>query len=112
MSNFLTSQDHEISIETAKFIAKAQTHMIETIKMNFQSSHTPNLQCNSCNISECNQSHLLYCTKLIEINEIVTYTPEYEDIFNDSDPKDQLHIANIMIENWKKKKKVEEDITI
>ena len=108
MSSFLTSNDHKIPIETTKFIAKVQAHMVETIKINFQSNHTPNLICNPCQMSECNQSHLLSCTKLIGSNEIVTYIPEYEDIFNDNDPKEQLFIANILIENLKKKKKIED----
>ena len=59
MSSFLTSNDHKIPIETAKFIAKVQAHMVETIKINFQSNHTPNVLCNLCQMGKCNQSHLL-----------------------------------------------------
>ena len=108
MSNFLSSDNHEIPIETAKCIAKVQTHMVETIKMNFQSNFNPNFLCDLYQTSECNQSHLFYCTKLIGSNELISYIPDYEDIFDDNNPEEQLYVANIMIENLKKKKKIED----
>ena len=80
MSNYLSSQIENVPIETAKFIAKTQTHMIETVKTNFKEYYKPNLTCNLCLLNECNQSHLLYCTKLIGSNQIITYIPDYEDI--------------------------------
>ena len=52
MSNYLTSQNEDMQIETAKFIAKAQSHMIETIKTNFPEYYKPNFICNICLISE------------------------------------------------------------
>ena len=75
LSLYLSSQNENIPVETAKFIAKTQSHMIETVKTNFQSYYKPNLLCNACLISECNQPHLLYCKKLIGSNEIVTNIP-------------------------------------
>ena len=67
LSFYLSSQS-EVPIETAKFIAKVQSHMIESIKKNFQSHYKPDFVCNSCKISQCDQSHLLYCSKSIESN--------------------------------------------
>ena len=104
MSKFLCSENHDIPIETAKFIAKVQAHMVETIKINFQSNFKPNFRCDLCKMSECNQSHLLYCTKLIGSSELITYIPEYENIFDDNDPEEQLYMANILIDNLKRKK--------
>ena len=72
--------------------------------MNFKNEYKPHYSCKSCNLSECNQSHLLYCSALI------TYIPNYEDIFDDKDPKEQVFRANIMMENLKMKKKIEEII--
>ena len=106
ISNFLSSQS-EVPIETAKFIAKIQTHMVENVKMNFQGNYQPNFVCNSCHISECNQFHLLYCKELIGSNQLLSYIPDYEDIFNDNDPKEQCFIAEIMKENLKRKKELE-----
>ena len=94
-------------METAKFIAKTQSHMIETVKTNFQSYYKPNLLCNACLISECNQPHLLYCKKLIGSNKLVTYIPNYKDIFDDNYLEEQCFIANLLIANLKKKKELE-----
>ena len=60
-------------------------------------------------ISECNQSHLICCNALIGIgsNQLVTYIPNQEDIFNDEETEEQNFIAQIMIENLKRKKGLE-----
>ena len=107
MSNFLLPNEEEIPIETAKFIAKIQTHMIETVKSNFPGEYKNDTLCNSCKSSECNQPHLIYCKSLIGSNQLITYIPNYEDIFDDNNTKEQLFIANIMIESLKKKKEIE-----
>ena len=54
MSNYLSSQNENVPIERAKFIAKLQTHIVETIKLNFQAFNKPNFICNSCLLSDCN----------------------------------------------------------
>ena len=79
--------------------------MVETVKTNFPGAYKPDLVCTSCQISECNQPHLLYCDKLIGSNELVTYIPEYPDIFNDEDPKEQCFIDRLMMTNKKEKEK-------
>ena len=48
MSHYLCSYD-EMPLETAKFLAKAQSYMIKMMKMNFQQEYKPNLVCNACN---------------------------------------------------------------
>ena len=110
MSNFLSSHSEETTIEAAQFIAKVQSHMVETVRTNFKEKYNPDLICKSCHVSECNQSHLLYCSKLIGSNELVSYIPDYEDIFNDDDPKEQCYIATLMMKNLQKKKQIEEDL--
>ena len=106
MSNFLCSHDN-FSIDTVKFIAKAQCHMIENIKMNFQQDHKEDLICDSCRLKVCNQSHLLYCEALLGSNQLITYIPNYEDIFNDENIDEQCFIANILMTNLKRKKEIE-----
>ena len=106
MSPYLCPND-QMPIETAKFLAKAQSHMIENIKMNYQQEYKPNLVCNACKKSECNQAHLLICPALIGSNQLITYIPNYEDIFDDTNIEEQCFIANIMMENLKCKKKLD-----
>ena len=107
MSPYLRSNKEDIPIKTSSFIAKVQSHMVENIKHNLKEHYKPNLKCDSCNLSECDQKHLLECPKLIGKNELVSYIPNYIDIFNDNDITDQVYIANLMIENLKSKKVVE-----
>ena len=64
MSGYLSSHYENVPIVTAKFIAKLQSHMVETVKANFSQHYKPNMLCNLCFLSECNQSQLLNCTKL------------------------------------------------
>ena len=106
MSKYLCPNDY-MSLNTSKFVAKTQCHMIETVKTNFKHEYEPNLLCNSCKVKECNQSHLLYCSSIIGSNQLVTYIPNYEDIFNDEDTEEQNFIAQIMMANLKLKKEIE-----
>ena len=55
----------------------------------------------------CDQSHLLYCEALIGSDQLVTYIPEYEEIFNDDNTDEQYFVARIMMANLKKKKEIE-----
>ena len=40
-----------------------------------------------------NHSHLLYCSALLGSNQLVTYIPNYIDLFNDEDTDKQNYIA-------------------
>ena len=106
MSPYLMPNE-EVPIEIAKFIAKAQSNMIENVKMNFQQEYKPNFICNACMKNECNQPHLLYCPALLGSNQIVTYIPNYEDLFDDTNKEEQCFIARILIENLKRKKHID-----
>ena len=72
MSPYLKSNNEDVSVITASFIAKIQTHMIENVKHNFKEHYKPNLICDSCKLSECDQKHLLECSQLIGKNKIVS----------------------------------------
>ena len=104
MAPYLTSDNNEFSLKTSCFIAKIQTHMIENIKCNFKEHYKPNLVCNSCNLNECNQKHLLECSKLIGSNEFPTYIPDYIDIFDNDNIQEQMYISRLMIDSLKKNK--------
>ena len=81
--------NEEIPKEIAKFIEKAQCNMIDNVKMNFQKEYKPNYICNACMKNECNQSHLLYCSALLGSNQILIYTPTYEDLCDDNNKEEQ-----------------------
>ena len=110
MSEFFLSPNYEdFSVETAKFIAKIQTHTVETIKINVQGNYKPNFICNYLKLCECNQVHLLYCSSLIGTNQLISYIPHSSyDILNDNDTEEQYFIANKMKENLRKKKEIDQ----
>ena len=81
--------------------------MIENVKCNFKEQYLPNLICNSCKLKECNQMHLLECSALIGSNELLTYIPHYNDVFDDENPDEQYYIARLMMNNLDKKKIIE-----
>ena len=108
MAPYLSSNTEEFPLKTASFIAKAQTHMIENIKCNFKEQYKPNLTCNCCHISECNQKHLLECSALLGRNELLTYIPNYIDIFDNENSTEQEYIARLMMENLRRKKTIEQ----
>ena len=70
MSPYLKSNIEDVSVQTASFIAKIQSHMVENIKLNYKEQYKPNLICDSCKISECDQKHLLECSELIGTKQI------------------------------------------
>ena len=105
MSKYLCP-NHYMSIDTSKCVAKPQCHMIETVKT-FKHEFEPNLLCYSCKVKEWNQSHLLYCSALLGSNQLVTYIPNYEDIFNDEDTEELNIISQLMMANLKLKKETE-----
>ena len=109
MSPYFSPNIEVSSSEIAKFIAKTQCHMIETIKCNLKNQYKPNLNCDLCDKNtESIQAHLLDCPKLLGNNEIITYIPTYEDIFNDCDIREHVFIARILMDNLRRKKMLEE----
>ena len=92
MADYLLPSNLEIGVDLAKFIAKLQTRMVKEVKHNFKNMHQ-NLICDSCNNGECKQEHLLMCKELMGKNEILTYIPDYKDIWN-GDLEEKMSLPN------------------
>ena len=107
MAPFLTSKNEEFELKTSSFIAKVQTHINANFKSNLKEHYKPNLVYNSCNLSECNQEHLLECSALIGKNEVLTHILNYIGIFDNDNIHEQMYISRLMIENLKIKKTIE-----
>ena len=56
-----------------------------------------------------NQEHLLSCKYLIGKNEIVSYIPDYEDLFLE-DIDAQVYTSRIMKENYIRMKHLEDQV--
>ena len=98
--------NEDVTIQIAKFIDQIQCRIIREVKCNFRNYHKDNILCNTCKISKCTNSHLLNCQKLIGGNQLVTYIPNYEDIFINN-TREQAYIASLMFHNLRRKKEME-----
>ena len=101
LADYLQPSETELSIELAKFIVEIQTRMIREVKCNFPNEHA-SLICDLCE-EQCNQQHLLECKQLLGGNELLTYIPDYGDIF-DGDLEEKLYIGQLMMNNLLRKR--------
>ena len=88
-----------------KVHCKITKHPRLNIKKKLKEKYKPNLLCNLCKIHKCNQDHLLDCERLLWSNELVSYIPDYNEIYDDKDPEEQFFIEKIIIKNLRKKRK-------
>ena len=51
--------------------------------------------------------HLMEWSALIKSNELLTYIPHSNDVFEDKNPEEQYNIAILMMNNLDKKKIIE-----
>ena len=51
----------------------------------------------------------MYCKLIIGSSQLITYFPNYKEIFDDHNPNEQNFMANIMIANLKTKKDIENE---
>ena len=65
------------------------------------------MKCSNCDNIEMDQRHLLECTFLLGKNEIVTYIPEYNDIYQ-GNIEEMVYTSRILMENLKKMKTPED----
>lgn len=98
MQNYLMETDIEISLDERKWLFKSRTDDID-IRANYKWKHEA-FTCVSCkeNIQEDNE-HLLVCSKLIGKNELISYIPEYKDLFSEN-TEEQVYISRILKENF------------
>ena len=54
--------------------------------------------CDGCRISESITKHTLECPYLLKQNELVTYIPRYQDLY-ENDVDKQVYIARIVQDN-------------
>ena len=100
MQTYLGSEDIEITNEERKLIFQLRTQMSFNIKSHFRSMHT-NTICEGCFSEESTTKHTLYCKNLIGKNEIVTYLPIYEELYEE-DEDSQVYIARILKDNFRR----------
>ena len=67
------------------------------------------MKCLKCKNIEMDQRHLLECKFLLGKNEIVTYIPEYNDIYQ-GNIEEMVYTSRILRENLKRMKTAEDHV--
>ena len=94
------SNDMDINNDERKLILQSRTKMNFKVKSHFRRMHTDTL-CDGCRKMESTTKHSLECQVLLGQNEIVTYLPQYEDLYG-NDENEQVYIARIFRDNMRR----------
>ena len=89
-----------INNDERKLILQLRTKMNFKVKSHFRRMHIDTI-CDGCRIAESTTEHSLECQTLLGKNELVTYLPNYTDLYG-NDENEQVNIARILIENMKR----------
>ena len=100
MQSYLQSEDQEIINAKRKLIFQLTTKINFKVISHFKRMHTTTV-CDGCKIEESTTKHTLECQSLLGKNEIVTYLPQYIDLYG-TDEKEQAYISRIFKDNVKR----------
>ena len=96
MSEYLSSNESELSIDERKWLLKCR---IEDIDINTNRKwNNEESNCTQCPNTLMNQKHLLECKYLMGKNEIISFIPTYEDLFK-GELEEQIYISRLLKEN-------------
>ena len=100
MQNYLKSEDMNINNDERKLILQLRTKINFKVKSHFRRMHIDTI-CDGCRIAESTTEHSLECQTLLGKNELVTYLPNYPDLYR-NDENEQVYIVRIFRENMKR----------
>jgi hypothetical protein len=100
MQSYLETEDMDISNEERKFIFQLRKKMCFKVKTHFSHMYE-NTICDGCQVEESRTSHILECTSLIGPNEIVTYLPDYRDLYGE-DEDEIVYVSRIVKDNMRR----------
>ena len=96
MAEYLTPIEEDISISEKKWMFKCRIEDIDIVSDRKWNTHKD--PCVHCPGKQLDQKHLLLCQYLLGKNQILSYIPEYKDIFNGS-LEEQIYTSRILKEN-------------
>ena len=97
IQSYLNTEDINITNEERKYIFQLRTKMCFKIKTHFRNMFE-NTVCEGCHREESTTSHTLSCKSLIGGNEIVTYLPNYDDLYGE-DEDELVYLARVIKDN-------------
>ena len=101
MAEYLNSTETDMSIDEKKWLLKCRIENIDLIPN--RKWNNEDIMCKNCPNEVFTQKHLLYCSYLLGKNELLTYIPDYKDLFN-GEMEDQVYINRLLKENYMRMK--------
>ena len=101
MSEYLCPSEINISIDERKWLFKCRVDDID-VKGNRRWKYN-DVSCNSCakGVPET-QQHILECEYLLGRNEILSYIPEYSELYS-GDLEGQVYVSRLLRENYNRR---------
>ena len=97
MPDYLCPTEEDITIEERKHLFKCRVDDLN-VKGNQRWKHQ-DISCLSCKKQEDEtQCHLLFCKDLIGKNSLVTYIPDYKELYY-GDINEQIYVSRLLKEN-------------
>ena len=98
MADYLLPSDTDLTIEEKKWIFKCRIDDID-VRANRRWQYE-DLSCLSCNSNKAeSQIHILECKPLLENSNILTYLPNYSDLFG-NDLDELIYVARLLKDNF------------
>ena len=97
MAEYLSPEETDLSIDEKKWLLKCRIEDIDISENGNWNNGT--IICKYCHNEAFTQRHLLDCKYLQGKNEILSYIPDYNDLFN-GDMKEQIYISRLLKENF------------
>ena len=98
MADYLNSENVDVTIEEKKWIFQCRVEDIE-IKGNKRWKYD-DISCKSCNSQQDEtKMHILFCKNLMGSNELLTYIPDYQELF-EGDLEGQNYVARLLRDNF------------
>ena len=96
-ADYLCPTEEDITIEERKHLIKCRVDDIN-VKGNQRWKH-PDISCLSCKKQEDKtHCHLLFCKELIGKNSLLTYIPDYKELYY-GDINEQIYVSRLLKEN-------------
>ena len=98
MADYLLPSDTDLTIKEKKWIFKCRIDDID-VRANRRWQYE-DLSCLSCNSNKAeSQIHILECKPLLENSNILTYLPNYSDLFG-NDLDELIYVARLLKDNF------------
>ena len=100
MQNYLKYKEGNVNNFERKLIFQQRTDMCFKMKTHFRHMYLDTI-CEGCRKEDSTAEHTIECTNPLGNNQIVTYIPDYRDLYK-NEVEEQVYIARIFKDNLRR----------